>query len=90
MFNVSRNIDQAVKADTLGITPKENNRLQVQSLRYGRRPLRLVQYFFRYFLNDVDRPWDQCTVSALREKLNELDTLPVVVVDEVGNNRDVH
>eukprot|EP01033_Poteriospumella_lacustris_P014810 gene14810-10590_t len=90
MFNVSRNIDQAVKADTLGITPMENNRLQVQFLWVERRPLRLVQYFFRYFHCDVDRPWDQCTVSELREKLDELDTLPVVVVDEVGNNRDVH
>ena len=89
MFNVSTNIDQAVKADTLGITPTQYDWLQVQSLCVERRPLRLVQYFFRYFLN-VDRPWDQCTVSALREKLDELDTLPVVVVDEVGNNRDVH
>ena len=90
MENVSANIDKAVKADTLGITNPYANDLQVEALCRHPGPLRLVQYFFRYFLNDAHRPWDECTVSVLRTAFdNQPGTkkTPVVVVDEVGNNR---
>eukprot|EP01033_Poteriospumella_lacustris_P018769 gene18769-13524_t len=91
MENLSTNIDKAVKADTLGITNPHDNDLQVEALCRHPGPLRLVQYFFRYFLNDAHRPWDQCIVSALRTAFDSQpgsNGLPVVVVDEVGNRRN--
>eukprot|EP01033_Poteriospumella_lacustris_P023194 gene23194-17580_t len=52
MENLSANIDKAVKADTRGITNPHDNDLQVEALCRRPGPLRLVQYFFRYFLDD--------------------------------------
>lgn len=90
MLNVALNIDLAVREDTTEITDPSDGRLNSSCLRHGVRPLRLVQYFFRFFFGDIDRPLNQCRVAHFRDALSALSTaiLPVVIVDEVGNSRN--
>lgn len=89
MDYVSDNIDRAVAVATKGIERMDDNRLSVRKLLGT--STRVSQYFFWVFLDDVVRPLGQCTVSTLRRALQNKRALggkvPVVVVNEVGNNR---
>ena len=85
MATTSRNIQRAISADLRGLSTDE---LSVHLLLNQQKPLRLVQYLFWSLFDEPDRRWDRCTASELSVTVSESARVPVVVVDEVGNQRD--